>query len=394
MKKTSWGCISPLGLIAIVLVLAGFGAARWSGGSRLFSSGPLNAVAGSPLGGVSSHAELGGQCSACHVALWQRGGMSERCLDCHSAVADELSDPTSMHGVLKPYFPEMDCRACHTEHHGAQGELTFVGMNEFPHDQVGFSLIAHETGVDGSPMQCSGCHTESLIQMDQQVCADCHTEIEPAWAGRHAANFGQANVANCVACHDGVDRYGKNFDHASTGFTLAGEHAEIPCQDCHHGAVSMETLQTASAGCYDCHANNDVHGGSMGQDCGLCHRSDTWEGASFDHSATGFELTGRHSNLECSSCHPNQQFANTPADCIGCHARNDVHGGQFGSDCGRCHNTSTWEGARFDHAAANATDCYSCHAKDDVHRGENGTDCGRCHNTSNWEAEGEGGDEH
>lgn len=36
----------------------------------MFSPGSLNAQAGTTLGGVSSHAEIGGECGLCHTAPW------------------------------------------------------------------------------------------------------------------------------------------------------------------------------------------------------------------------------------------------------------------------------------------------------------------------------------
>jgi hypothetical protein len=33
-------------------------------------------------------------------------------------------------------------------------------------------------------------------------------------------------------------------------------------------------------------------------------------------------------------------------DCLSCHEKDDVHLGQYGRQCDRCHTTTTWKGAR------------------------------------------------
>ena len=69
-------------------------------------------------------------------------------------------------------------------------------------------------------------------------------------------------------------------------------------------------------------------------------------GRNFDHLTTGFELTGAHRLQACESCHVDAVFAGTPRVCAACHAQDDVHHGQFGRQCQRCHGTTTFKGAR------------------------------------------------
>lgn len=72
-----------------------------------------------------------------------------------------------------------------------------------------------------------------------------------------------------------------------------------------------------------------------------------WSIWSFDHAKeTHFALTGAHASLACADCHrhpPEQVKLRT--DCVGCHAQDDVHAGQFGPNCARCHTTRTFKGA-------------------------------------------------
>jgi hypothetical protein len=90
-----------------------------------------------------------------------------------------------------------------------------------------------------------------------------------------------------------------------------------------------------------------VHKGGFGRDCARCHTPNGWGIWQFDHAReTRFALTGAHAALACSACHrrPAKQVK-LPRDCAGCHSQDDVHLGQFGRDCDRCHTTRTFKDA-------------------------------------------------
>ena len=44
------------------------------------------------------------------------------------------------------------------------------------------------------------------------------------------------------------------------------------------------------------------------QTCQQCHTTTTWGNATFDHSTTGFPLTGAHTSLQCMQCHVNGNY--------------------------------------------------------------------------------------
>ena len=70
-------------------------------GQTLFSPGGLNAQAkGQSLGGVTSHAQLGGNCGACHAAPWSSLTMDDRCNSCHKDVAAQIQGNNGIHGGL------------------------------------------------------------------------------------------------------------------------------------------------------------------------------------------------------------------------------------------------------------------------------------------------------
>lgn len=407
------GCLSPFGIGAGIIAAAAVLIAWLVGGGKMFSPGPLNAQGrgGVTLGGVSSHAALGGDCAACHASPLDPGGMAGRCLDCHSDIQAQLARPDTLHGAL----PEGSaCLGCHTEHGGPEASLTTTDLAAFPHDRLGFSLQAHQLTAEGLAFGCADCHTAltttprpaNAYAFEETVCEDCHTSYQGDFVVAHVADFGDS----CLGCHDGADRY-SGFDHSTLALPLEGQHGTISCANCHGQVREPTQFGGLATSCVGCHQADDIHQGAYGTDCASCHTPAGWEQATFDHSRTAFPLTGAHTTVACTSCHSNHIFQGTPSDCVACHAEPQVHLGQFGTDCNSCHSTSRWEGAVFDHTfplthggegtipcATCHTNpqqymvytCYNCHAHPQAatlaeHRGEgiggNIEDCARCHPT-------------
>ena len=396
------GCLTPLGLIAgliTVLIVAGVALA---GRAAMFSPGALNArtEGGQELGGVKSHAELVGNCTACHVDPWSSAVMATRCLSCHTDVRAQLNDPDSLHGALPDV---MVCRTCHPEHNGASAALTRVALKDFPHDRLKFKLTAHQTMSNGQPFACADCHGDNVAEFDQARCETCHRGYQADFVAQHVADFG----GDCLACHDGADRF-SGFDHNRLTFALSGEHSQIACGQCHAQVRAAADFASAAPNCVDCHRKDDAHNGAFGTDCAKCHTSDGWEGAKFDHNLAAFKLVGQHQTVACEKCHANNVFKGTPQTCAACHQKDDHHQGAFGTDCAQCHNPASWQDAKFDHnlaafklegqhqtvecAKCHANNvfkgtpqtCVACHLKDDHHQGAFGSDCAQCHNPSDW----------
>jgi hypothetical protein len=367
MSKKPLGFVSKTGIIVAGVLLALTGI--WTGfaGPALFSPGALNAKAsGRTIGGMTSHAQTGGACDACHSEPWSSEDMAFRCARCHTNVGTEIRTKTGVHGLLLGKSSSPTCRGCHSEHLGPDGPLTILDEKVFPHDLTGYSLAGHRHTVQGPAFTCADCHADNLTVFDQATCARCHSTIDAKFMTSHLAAFGP----NCLLCHNGSGLDGANFDHDKFPFKLTGAHAKVPCLGCHSRTGQDTPPSLTPTDCYSCHAKRDVHVGSLGKQCDKCHNTSTWRGAVFSHST----LSGNLASANCDSCH----------------AKNDVHRGALGKQCGKCHGTSTWRGANFSHSSLTGnlatSDCYSCHANDDRHRGSYGRQCGQCHNTSNWSA--------
>ncbi|MCI0521428.1 MAG: hypothetical protein L0Z70_14365 [Chloroflexi bacterium] len=470
MKSSRLGCFTLSGWIAGFITLAVIAGLYIARGGAMFNPGPLNAQAGAaPLGGVLSHAETEGRCAACHPPLWQRGSMADRCLDCHS---DLLNDPTGFHGVMLAQGQRaIACRPCHTDHRGAQAGLTVLEVDRFPHlDAAGFALNGHQVMDNGVNFTCQDCHGELIAPFELAACRDCHAQREGEYMTRHSQVFGEGCLdchdgadrygaafdhnrlafalqggheisacgdchagartaadlraapqecsachleddahqgalgADCAACHAPTAWEEATFDHERSAFPLRGAHLQAVCAGCHRDKLFKGAPQT----CFDCHAQDDEHGGQFGQDCAACHTPEDWEQVTFDHNRSAFPLAGKHLEVECEGCHRDNLFQGTPQACYDCHAEDDEHGGRFGQDCAACHTPETWEEATFDHALADfqltgahgnvaCEDCHrdgvfegtpqtcaGCHAGPAFHQGLFDSDCAACHDSQAW----------
>ena len=291
------------------------------------------------------HGDRGPNCGACHsVNDWKTSRFDHlkatgfalagahgqlQCQDCHRSGNLQVKLPTSCSGCHRGEDPHAgrlggDCGRCH-------------GNEEWKPANFDHLRDAHWALVGAhAKLGCFDCHTAAVAtQKLESRCASCH-QVDDVHRGKLGTD--------CAACHGTVAwRTDLHFDHDRTGFPLAGLHVAVPCEQCHLTPEYRDTPRN----CGDCHGANDVHKGSLGRDCARCHSPVEWSVWQFDHAKeTRFPLTGAHAALACAACHrrpPEQVKLHT--DCAGCHSQDDVHAGQFGRDCAKCHTTRTFKGA-------------------------------------------------
>jgi hypothetical protein len=406
MRSNRFGCLTSTGILAALitaLTIAGYAYAR---GGSMYSPGLLNAQSDRMLGGVTSHAATGGDCKACHTSPWESATMADRCTTCHTDIARQMHDVATVHGTLLHNDPNLGCRHCHPEHRGASAALTAMEDASFPHEVMGFSLKGHQLMATSEAFTCKDCHHGDITSFTQDTCDTCHLQIDLGFMTAHRLSFGSA----CLDCHDGVDRFGKIFDHNAFAFKINGKHVGLACVQCHINARGLEDFKAALQDCYSCHQKDEPHEGRFGLNCASCHRTDGWTPAKFDHNLAAFKLEGQHTEVSCESCHVNKQFKGTPKDCYSCHQQNDAHNGQYGKDCSVCHDPSSWDHVNFDHNSSKfpltgahasvacekchsfgqfvglSIACSSCHNDPVFHAGMFGLNCASCHTTDNWSA--------
>jgi hypothetical protein len=185
----------------------------------------------------------------------------------------------------------------------------------FPHEAVGFSLNGHQQTSAGIPFTCDDCHRGDITTFTADSCHTCHHQMDAQFSVTHLLTFG----AGCLACHDGVDRYGDDFNHNQFTFPLTGKHAEVSCNSCHQNARSLADLQSTPQDCFSCHSQDEPHEGRFGTDCAACHTTAAWTPAEFN-GPHPFPLN-HGGGATCATCHP---ASFTTYTCYGCHEHEEA----------------------------------------------------------------------
>ena len=339
------------------------------------------------------HAKYEETCTLCHDRA-NKERQTALCLDCHKGVAADVTKGLGFHGRMAG-AATTQCKACHSEHQGRDGDIVKFTRAGFDHTRTDFKLEGAHRGVS-----CESCHkTGKPFRAASSSCGSCHKDND-----LHAGQLGQ----KCSDCHTQLAWSGAKYDHDKTKFPLKEAHRELNCNSCHLGGKYEKTPQK----CVACHTVDDVHRGSRGENCAECHTQTNWKTTKFDHAKeTGFALQGVHNSIECGSCHKTGKFEDElPRKCVGCHRADDSHSGRFGEDCASCHGNNEWSPQQYDHAAKAkyalvgshleldchachtapvatqklGTDCVSCHAATDPHGGALKASCDSCHGTEAW----------
>jgi len=350
-----------------------------------------------PLTG--KHANL--NCADCHKNGYT--GTSTECYSCHQQDYQSTNDPN--HVQLN--YPQ-DCKACHN--------TSGWGDAKFDHNLSNFPLTGKHTSVS-----CADCHTNGYNGTSPE-CYSCH---QPDYQSVSNPNHVQQNYPkDCIACHNTSGWGDAKFDHNSSSFPLTGKHTSVNCADCHKTGYSGTPTD-----CYSCHqpdyqsVSNPNHvQQNYPTDCTACHNTAGWGGATFDHSKSGFPLTGSHIQVSCANCHASG-YSGISTDCVSCHQTNFQQAANpnhvalsIPTNCESCHTTNPgWTPATFPihnnvfplvgaHSLIKNCDdchkgnynntpklCYDCHASDfnstndPPHQSQNlSHDCLQCHNMNSW----------
>jgi hypothetical protein len=242
-----------------------------------------------------------------------------------------------------------DCVRCHNSESWLVFEIPEI------HEQNGFPLIGSHLDVD-----CIECHTSATTLTFTPLgneCIQCHRD--DYLATQNPNHMVSGFSTDCLECHSPLsidwDAEGINHDF----FPLTMGHDIQDCSACH----DTSNFGNISSDCFACHqddyntASNPNHvNANFPTDCTQCHTTAIgWMPAIIDHDF--FPLTMGHDIQDCTECHINNNFSNTPTDCFACHeddynaANNPNHtAAQFPTDCASCHTTNPgWMPANFDH---------------------------------------------
>lgn len=341
---------------------------------------------------AQAHAKIENQCGQCHKPF-TKDAQDSLCLSCHKPIAADVTAKTGYHG-RSPLMRGVSCSYCHDDHKGRDADIVHFDVALFQHGSTDYPL----TGLHRS-VACASCHAKGTpYAKAPSTCFACHDKDQP-----HKRALGD----KCEACHKTTSWSDRLvFDHSKTRYPLRGGHARVACLSCHLG----EIYKGLPSGCNDCHAIQDVHQRKFGTDCQRCHGESKWQDAKFDHGKDGkFPLLGAHAAAKCQACHGSSVRNRLPTACFDCHAKQDVHKGQLGKQCGSCHAEKAWRvDVKFDHDLTRfpltglhkavpcefchtspafkgaALACKACHAKEDVHEGRFTAACESCHSANGW----------
>lgn len=195
-------------------------------------------------------------------------------------------------------------------------------------------LLQAHAGIE---QDCFACHTAFRgIPVDK--CTKCHriddigllrvngapidtTEIRTAF-------HRQLQTQDCMACHS--DHLGRTYSSHVFSHDLIADPLRNKCVSCHT------------------RPNDRIHV-KVPDTCALCHETNGWKPARFDHS--GLNVADRN---KCNQCHEK------PDDAL--HKT-------FAVTCFDCHTTNVWKPATFEHNKYftfdkdHRTECVTCHAE-------------------------------
>jgi hypothetical protein len=297
-------------------------------------------------------------CQKCHANGEFRDLRFDQCSACHQPPHRRTLGPT--------------CTTCHNTDAWATRTID--------HTKTAFKLVGAHTDL-----ACVKCHQAGITKpLRSDQCSACHVNVHR-----------ESVKEDCRACHDERGFHGATFDHrVKTAFALEGKHDGLECRKCHSSiataglplarqVVDFGGLKRECAACHE-----DKHKGEFGRTCDACHRPTKFAVKDFAHPRAREFFADQHAPVPCVKCHvrsappPARVVAAVSAarsappppsmECRTCHT--DVHLGQVGETCERCHAISApkFAASRFSHQQVTFTltgkhtliDCAKCHPKE------------------------------
>jgi len=344
----------------------------------LLSSKVMAQISPGELAKVHAHLEGMANCTQCHTLGAKVS--NEKCLDCHKEIKARLNESKGFHASTK--VKSKECIICHSDHYGRNYDIVHLVKDKFDHHDTGYKLEGKHATKD-----CKDCHKrdfitdpdlkkkqETYLGLNEQ-CLTCHEDVHQ-----------KSLAVNCQNCHTfEAFKPATKFDHNKAKYKLKAKHAAVACDKCHlksvrNGKNFQQFTGLQYNNCVNCH--KDPHENKFGQSCTQCHVEESFRTVKslgqFDHSKTGFPLTGRHLQLDCKLCHKVSITIPVKHErCTDCHK--DFHKNQFSKDgrtpdCSECHDVSGFSQFSFSIEKHNeskfklegahlAAPCFDCHKK-------------------------------
>jgi hypothetical protein len=393
-----------------------------------------------------------GGCANCHDprgwdlpkidhSIWPLTGAhaTAQCDSCHHPTAE---DRKAGHGPSYRGIPR-NCTGCHDDAHLGQFRLSqpvlecdkchstkVFKIPNFDHAALaGWALTgAHEK------TQCAECHPTASVtgangaerptvrwRGPQTDCKFCHASPHERRSGAHATLPRRRPSALLAALVPAPSASAAPAPPPAAPPATPTTPARAPPSASASANPSADASANAPSSAGD--------GFTEAVPCSACHSTTAWKTkdttgsgeVKFDHSTTGFPLTGQHIHEPCVACHNSSRTVSR--QCVSCHE--DFHRGRLSQSCDTCHVPAGWRvtrpldihrRTRFPltgmHVLADCTqchlraseqkftdapiECYGCHEQDyrrpgifPVHVGTATSpalprDCSTCHRAVAW----------
>ena len=332
----------------------------------------------SATGKSASHFPTANNCASCHYTAntnsgsapngwlttkWNHSQMavSNQCSVCHTGAYSHTDGKPANHVPYQSVggIAAANCDSCHKNPVVGVALASLSWNSGRLHSNVTVSAQCatchlgnpNRHGVTGKPS--NGVHASVAGN-----CESCHVSTS-VWLGVKPNHSAFNASTNCITCHNGSAAIGQNVGHMPTALncetchspTVAGwkpskwNHTQMPavnqCATCHTGGFLPADGKPATHIPYAslAGANN----------CDSCHKGGyaSWYPGRLHSNIT---VTGA-----CETCHVPTTFGLTVKPST------PIHSGVT-SGCESCHNTTSWFGAKPNHAAYTAaTTCSTCH---------------------------------
>lgn len=344
----------------------------------LLSLRGISQISPGELAKVHAHLEGMANCTQCHTLGAKVS--NEKCLDCHKEIKARLDESKGFHTSSK--VKSKDCIICHSDHYGRNYDIVHLVKDKFDHNDTGYKLEGKHAKKD-----CQDCHKkENIADPQLRKKQETYLGLNDLCLTCHEDNHQKTLSSNCRNCHNFEGfKPASGFSHTQAKFQLKAKHVDVACEKCHpksfrNGKNYQQFTGLKFQNCVDCH--KDPHENKFGQNCTQCHVEESFKKVKttgqFDHSKTGFPLTGRHFKVACASCHKNGVTKAVKHEkCSDCHK--DYHNNQFkkpgiSPDCSECHDVNGFTLSSYTLEKHNltkfriegahlATPCFECHKK-------------------------------
>lgn len=221
VRPAAWVLLSAVFVLFLGLPLAGY---LWSDVGSQLRQNPLlpsdHVWSSGPLANVHHTPEIGNDCQACHLELFERTP-DRGCLDCHA----DTTGHVDQENVSVPGLDAMRCATCHREHHEPS------------------ELVRDDSGL------CVDCHREP----ERRALAVGDHRLPNAVSGFSAANHPEFRLAMLRQRPDNGDWQIERSVH-SPAVAAESSNLKFP-HELHLDPDKVESLRTGQP-----------------LDCGSCHR--------------------------------------------------------------------------------------------------------------------------